>query len=103
MTTNDHNGHLPATPIDVEPTVRQMAAHELLTAFNDVAKIDWDIIETNYRTLVEASGYDSAVTEVGRAAAARINEALLTGRESASGRPRCRALRHRAGPQRQAA
>ena len=29
MTTNDHNGHLPATPIDVEPTVRQLAAHEL--------------------------------------------------------------------------
>ena len=29
MTTNDQNGHLPATPIDAEPTDRQRAAHEL--------------------------------------------------------------------------
>ena len=33
MTTNDQNGHLPATPIDVEPTDRQRAAHELAAAF----------------------------------------------------------------------
>ena len=33
MTTNEHNGHLPATPIDVEPTGRQRAAHELAAAF----------------------------------------------------------------------
>ena len=29
MTTNDYNGHLPATPIEVEPTDQQRAAHEL--------------------------------------------------------------------------
>ena len=33
MTTNDHNGHLPATPIEVEPTDQQRAAHELAAAF----------------------------------------------------------------------
>jgi len=58
-----------------------MAAHELLAAFSDAEKIDWDIVEANYRTVVEASGYDSPTTDVGRKAAARINEALLTGRE----------------------
>ena len=81
MTTNGHNGHLPATPIDVEPTIRQMAAHELAAAFNDAEKIDWDIVEANYRTVVEASGHDSPSTDMGRKAAARINEALLTRRE----------------------
>ena len=81
MTTNDHNGHLPATPIDVEPTVRQLAAHELLAAFNDAGKIDWDLVGANFRTVTEAGGYDSPVTDTGRAAAARINEALLAGRE----------------------
>ena len=81
MTTNEHNGHLPATPIDVEPTIRQLAAHELAVAFNDEGKIDWDIIETNFRTVAEASGYDTPVIAAGRTAAARINEALLTGRE----------------------
>ena len=35
MTTNDQNGHLPATPIDVEPTNRQRAAHELVEAFRN--------------------------------------------------------------------
>ena len=81
MTTNDHNGHLPATPIDVEPTVRQLAAHELLAALSDAGKIDWDLVEANYRTVAEAGGYDSPATDTGRTAAARINEALLTGRE----------------------
>jgi len=81
MTTNEHNGHLPATPIDVEPTVRQLAAHELLAAFNDAGKIDWDLVEANFRTVAEAGGYDSPVTDTGRAAAARINEALLAGQE----------------------
>jgi Mrp family chromosome partitioning ATPase len=81
MTTNDHNGHLPATPIDVEPTIRQMAAHELLAALNDPEKIDWDLVEANYRTVAEASGYDSPVAGMGRTAAARINEALLSGQE----------------------
>ena len=65
----------------MEPTIRQLAAHELLAAFNDEGKIDWDIVETNFRTVVEASGYDSPVIAAGRTAAARINEALLTGRE----------------------
>ena len=81
MTTDSQNGNLPATSIDVEPTVRQLAAHELLAAFNTAGKIDWDLVEANYKTVVEASGYDSPVTDMGRSAAARINEALLTGRE----------------------
>ena len=81
MTTNDHNGHLPATPIDVEPTVRQQAAHQLAAAFNAAEKIDWDLVEANFRTVAEAGGYDSPVTDMGRTAAARINEALLAGRE----------------------
>ena len=65
----------------MEPTVRQLAAHELLAAFNDAGKIDWGLVEANCRTVAEADGYDSPVTDTGRTVAARINEALLTGRE----------------------
>ena len=81
MTTNDQNGHLPATPIDVEPTARQRAAHELTAAFGAAGEVDWAAVEANFRTLVEATGYEPSLVEVGRAAAARVNEALLTGRE----------------------
>ena len=81
MTTNNRNGHLPATPIDVEPTASQRAAHELVTALAASNEIDWSLAESSFRALAEASGYDSPVVELGRTAAARINEALLTGRE----------------------
>ena len=83
MTTNEHNGHLPATPIDVEPTGRQRAAHELAAAFGTAGEIDWAAVEANFRVLADAVGYESPVIEIGRTAAARINEALLTGQEPA--------------------
>ena len=103
MTTNDYNGHLPATPIEVEPTDQQRAAHELAAAFGAAGEVDWAQAEANLMVLVEAGGYGSPVVEAGRAAAGRINEALLAGRETPAGRPRCRALRHRAVPQHKAA
>ena len=81
MTTNDQNGHLPATPIDVEPTDRQRAAHELAAAFGAAGEIDWAQAEANFRALAEAAGYESPVIEMGRKAAVRINEALLAGQE----------------------
>ena len=81
MTTNDYNGHLPATPIEVEPTDQQRAAHELAAAFGAAGEVDWAQAEANLMVLVEAGGYGSPVVEAGRAAAGRINEALLTGRE----------------------
>ena len=81
MTTNDHNGHLPATPIDVEPTIRQLAAHELAAAFGAAGEVDWDLAEANFRALVEAGGYGSPVVEAGRTAAGRINTTLLSGQE----------------------
>lgn len=81
MTTNDQNGHLPASPIDVEPTDRQRAAHELAASFGAAGSIDWALVEANFRTLAETTGYESPVIEMGRTAATRINEALLTGQE----------------------
>ena len=81
MTTNDQNGHLPATPIDAEPTDRQRAAHELVEVFSAAGEIDWTRADESFRALVEVAGYESLVIEMGRTAAARINEALLTGRE----------------------
>ena len=81
MTTDNQNGHLPATPIEIEPTDRQRAAHELATAFSATGEIDWTHADESFRALVGAAGYESPVIDTGRTAAARINEALLTGRE----------------------
>ena len=81
MTTDNQNGHLPATPIEVEPTDRQRAAHELAAAFSAAGEIDWTQADASFRALVEVAGYESPSIEMGRTAAARINEALLTGRE----------------------
>ena len=81
MTTNEHNGHLPATPIDVEPTGRQRAAHELVEAFGIAGEIDWTAVEANFRVITETAGYDSPVSGAGRAAASRVNESLLAGQE----------------------
>ena len=81
MTTNDQNGHLPATPIDVEPTNRQRAAHELVEAFGIAGEIDWTAVEANFRVITETAGYDSPVSGAGRAAASRVNESLLAGQE----------------------
>ena len=78
MTTHD-NGHLSATPIDIEPTASQQAAHELVTALTASGEIDWPQVESSFRALVEVAEYDSPVLELGRSAAVRINEALLSG------------------------
>ena len=78
MTTHD-NGHLSATPIDIEPTASQQAAHELVAALTASGEIDWPQVESSFRALVEVAEYDSPVLELGRNAAVRINEALLSG------------------------
>ena len=82
MTADNQNGHLPATPIEVEPTARQRAAHALAETLSESAGgIDWARAEASFRALAGAAGYESATVDAGRAAAARINEALLSGRE----------------------
>ena len=81
MTTNEQNGHLAASRIEVEPTDRQRAAHELAEAFGAAVEIDWTAVETNFRVLAGAAGYESPVIEAGRTAAGRINETLLSGQE----------------------
>ena len=81
MTTNDQNGHLPATPIDMEPSDRQRASTELVAAFDAVGEIDWTAVESNFRIITKAARYDSPFSGAGRAAACRVNEALLTGQE----------------------
>ena len=78
MTTNN-NGHLSATPIDIEPTASQRAAHELVTALTASGEIDWSQVDSSFRALVEVAEGESPVLELGRSAAVRINEALLNG------------------------
>lgn len=80
MTTNE-NGHLAASPIEVEPTDLQQAAHAIAEAFSLPGGIDWGVVAANLSTLTGASGYESAVIEQGRSASARINETLLSGRQ----------------------
>ena len=81
MTTNGHSGDLAASRIEVEPTEHQRAANDLAAAFNDAGHIDWARAEANFKTLSETVGYESPTIEMGRRAAARINEAMLIGRE----------------------
>ena len=81
MTTNEQNGHLVASRIEVEPTDRQRAAHELVEAFGIAGEIDWTAVEANFRVLTETTGYDSPASATGRAAASRVNESLLAGQE----------------------
>ena len=81
MTTNNPNGHLAASHIEVEPTFRQRVAHELAEAFGAAGEIDWAAVQANFSLLVDAVGYESPVIESGRAAATRINESLLAGQE----------------------
>ena len=81
MTTNEQNGHLVASRIEVEPTDRQRAAHKLVEAFGIAGEIDWTAVEANFRLLTETAGYDSPVSATGRAAASRVNESLLAGQE----------------------
>lgn len=81
MTTNGHSGDLAASRIHVEPTERQRAANNLAAAFGDTGIIDWAQAEANFKALAETAGYESPTIEMGRRAAARINEALLNGQE----------------------
>ena len=80
---NGFNGDLQASPIAVEPTTGQLAAHKLREALT-ASSIDWELVESVFTTLVEQSGYDSPVLYLARTAAARINEATLTGRQIAA-------------------
>ena len=81
MTTNGHSGDLAASRIEVEPTERQRAANDLAAAFGAAGDVDWAQVEANFRALSETAGYESPTIEMGRRAAARINEALLYGHE----------------------
>ena len=81
MTTNGHSGDLAASRIEVEPTERQRAANSLAAAFGDTGIVDWAQVEANFKALSETVGYESPTIEMGRRAAARINEALLNGQE----------------------
>ena len=81
MTTNEQNGHLVASRIEVEPTDHQRAAHKLVEAFGIAGEIDWTAVEANFRVLTETAGYESPLIGTGRAAAARVNSSLLAGQE----------------------
>ena len=81
MTTNGYTGDLAASRIEVEPTERQRAANGLAAAFGDTGGVDWAQAEANFKALSEDGGYESPAIEMGRRAAARINEALLNGNE----------------------
>ena len=81
MTTNGHSGDLAASRIEVEPTERQRAANGLAAAFGDTDGVDWAQAEANFKALSEDGGFESPSIEMGRRAAARINEALLNGHE----------------------
>ena len=81
MTTNGHSGDLAATHIEIEPTDRQRAANNLAAAFGDTGGVDWARAEASFKALSETAGYESPTIEMGRRAAARINEALLNGNE----------------------
>ena len=81
MTTNGYTGDLSASRIEVEPTERQRAANGLAAAFGDTDGVDWAQAEANFKALSEDGGYESPTIEMGRRAAARINEALLNGQE----------------------
>lgn len=81
MTTDSTNGHLAANRIEIEPTDRQRAAHELAEAFVAAGGVDWAAVESSLRLLTDSAGYISPAVESGRTAAERINEAILTGQE----------------------
>ena len=81
MTTSNPNGHLAASRIEVEPTSLQQAAHNLAEAFDAKGGVDWAAVEDNFGLLTDSPGYESPVVDAGRAAAKRINESLLSGRE----------------------
>jgi len=81
MTTENTNGHLAASRIEVEPTILQRAAHGLAEAFSTGGEVDWALAEANFRVLTDSTEHDTPSIAAGRAAAARINEALLAGQE----------------------
>ena len=52
------NGHLAASPINVEPTELQRAAHSIAEALNSQNGIDWAAVEENFNTLTGGAGYE---------------------------------------------
>ena len=50
MTTNNPNGHLAASHIEVEPTFRQRVAHELAEAFGAAGEIDWAAVQSKFQS-----------------------------------------------------
>ena len=75
MTPDNQNGHLPP-PLEIEPTDRQCAAHELAAAFSAAGDIYWTQADESFRTLVGSSGHESLIIDAGRTAAARISRDL---------------------------
>ena len=96
-------GHLPATPIDVEPTDRQRAAHELAAAFGAAGEVDWAVVDANFRALADAAGYESPLIEIGKNSRRKNQRGPADRTGTSAGRPRCRALRAGAHTERQAA
>lgn len=84
MTTNEHNGHLPASRIDVEPTERQRAAHALAAALNSPAGADWAAVDAALTTLRDVSGADAPLLDAAKRASSSILEALLNDQEPAA-------------------
>ena len=67
MTTNEQNGHLVASRIEVEanrPPAR--GARSWSEAFGIAGEIDWTAVEANFRALTETAGYESPLIEDGK-------------------------------------
>ena len=84
MTTNEHNGHLPATRIDVEPTDRQRAAHELAAALDAPGGADWAAVDSALGALRGVSGEGAPLLDAATRASHSIAEALLNDKEPAA-------------------
>ena len=84
MTTNEHNGHLPATRIDVEPTDRQRAAHELAAALDAPGGADWAAVDSALGALRGVSGEGAPLLDAATRASHSIAEALLNDQEPAA-------------------
>lgn len=67
--------------MDVEPTELRRSAYALIEAFERSEGVDWSSVEANLSALTGATGYEDPLIEQGKSAAARVNEALLSGRQ----------------------
>jgi Mrp family chromosome partitioning ATPase len=73
------NGQLPATPIEIEPTASQRAAHALVSALTGSPEIDWQKANGIFSSLVEAVDAESPSVKVAISAAMDLYESLLRG------------------------